>query len=548
LIARELEPRAFVMGRKSLTSLRVPLVALLALAATASAQGRAGTAPRLMPSQPPTLLVFITVDQLREDYLEKYAPQFTGGLARLVRGGAFFTNAMLDYATTETAPGHATGMSGRFPSHTGIVSNSLGVFDVESPVIGDARAFASPFRFRGGTLTDWLRMKDPRTRAISVSRKDRGAILPLGRTHQEVYWYDYPTGNFTTSSWYAAALPEWLQAVNAKRLPAMQAGKVWTPLLPDSAYAEPDSVIYENFGTDFMFAHPMPADTAAALRALPDSPYMDELTLQVALTGMKQTNLGVGPWTDVLAISLSTTDAIGHRYGPDSKEIHDQILRLDRELGTFFDSLFAVRDPAHVIIALTADHGVAPIPEWYVATQHKPAQRVNLDGLAARIDSGLAKRGVDPADFRFEDEMLFVQREALARAGINADSLVRDFARAAAAMPGVQKVYRRAELAKDTLSDPAARRWYHSLPADFPVELVVVQKEFSVWGTYAPAIHGSVYDYDNHVPVIFYGAPFKAGHFSAPARLVDMAPTLAWATATMPADLLDGGVLWSALK
>ena len=524
-------------------------IARTSLAATlAAAAASAQAAPRPLPAQAPALVVYITVDQLREDYLVKYAPQFTGGLARLVRGGAFFTNAMLDYATTETAPGHATGMSGRFPSHTGIVSNTLGVFDPESPVIGNPRAFASPFRFRGGTFMDWLRMKDPRARAISVSRKDRGAILPLGRSHQEVYWYDGSNGWFTTSTWYTDTLPPWLRALNAKRLPAMQAGKVWTPLLPDSAYAEKDSIVYENFGTDFMFPHPMPADTAAAVRALADSPYMDELTLQVALTGLKQTNLGVGPWTDVLAISLSTTDAIGHRYGPDSKEIHDQILRLDRMLGTFFDSLFAVRDPAHVVIALTADHGVAPVPEWYMSTVHQPAQRVNLDGVAARIDTALAKRGANPEDFHFEDEMLFVRREALTRAGLNVDSIVREFGAAASAMPGVLKVYRRADLAKDTLSDPAARRWYHSLPPDYPVELVIVQKEYSVWGTYAPAIHGSVYDYDNHVPVVFYGAAFKPGQYSAPALLVDLAPTLAWVTATVPTDRVDGSVLWSALK
>ncbi|HVP71727.1 MAG TPA: alkaline phosphatase family protein, partial [Gemmatimonadaceae bacterium] len=218
--------------------------ALLATLAAAAASAQA--APRPMPAQPPALVVFITVDQLREDYLVKYAPQFTGGLARLVRGGAFFTNAMLDYATTETAPGHSTGMSGRFPSHTGIVSNTLGVFDPESPVIGNPRAFASPFRFRGGALIDWLRMKDPRSRAISVSRKDRGAILPLGRSHQEVYWYDGSNGTFTTSTWYTDTLPPWLRALNARRLPAMQAGKVWTPLLPDSAYAEKDSVVFEN--------------------------------------------------------------------------------------------------------------------------------------------------------------------------------------------------------------------------------------------------------------------------------------------------------------
>lgn len=533
--------------------MRRPLLALFAAAfgaAPLAAQSPARASAHVMPAaaQQPTLIVFLTVDQLREDYFTRFAPQLTGGLGRLMRGGAFFTNAMLDYATTETAPGHATGMSGRFPSHTGIVSNSLGVFDPEAPQLGNPKAFASPFRFRGGVLTDWLRMKDPRTRALSVSRKDRGAILPLGRARQSAFWYDANTGDFTTSTYYADSLPSWLRVVNAKRLAAAQAGSVWNLLLPDSAYAEPDSVVWENFGTDFVFPHALPIDTAAALRALGDSPYMDELTLQVALTGMKQTNLGANPWTDVLAISLSTTDAVGHRYGPDSREMHDQILRLDRALGVFFDSLFAVRDPARVVITLTADHGVAPIPEWYVAKEHKPAQRVNLAGMAARVDSALAARGADPMDFLFEDAMLYVRRAPLARAGINVDSLVKAFDAELSAMPGVQKVYRVADLAKDTLKDPAARRWYHSLPPDFPVELVVVLRPFSVWGTYAPGIHGSPYDYDNHVPVILYGAPFKAGMYDAPALVVDMAPTLAWITGTVPADRVDGSVLWSALK
>ena len=528
--------------RRTLTT----LASAMTLAAPLAAQAPARMIPA--PGQTPTLVVFITVDQLREDYLTRFAPQFTGGLGRLVRGGAFFTNAMLDYATTETAPGHATGMSGRFPRSTGIVSNTLGVYDPGAPVIGNARAFASPFRFRGGTLTDWLRMKDPRTRALSVSRKDRGAILPLGRSHQDVFWYDGASGNFTTSTYYAAALPSWLEAVNGRRLAAAQAGRAWTPLLPDSAYSEPDSVVWENFGTNFMFPHYLPADTAAAMRALPDSPYMDELTLQVALTGMKQLNLGAGTWTDVLAVSLSTTDAVGHRYGPASREMHDQILRLDRALGAFLDSLYAVRDPAHVVVALTADHGVAPIPEEYVLQEHKPAQRVDLSSVALRMDTALAARGADPEDFRFEDAMLFVNRAGLMRAKIDVDSVVRAFSAEASKVPGVLKVYRTADLAKDTARDPSARRWYHSLPPDYPVELVVVLQPFSVFGTYAPGIHGSPYDYDNRVPVIMYGAPFKPGQYAAPSLVVDLAPTLAWVTGTVPTDRVDGKVLWTALK
>ena len=529
--------------------LAITLLCFALVAPAAAQKAPKGTARRLPSGKDvPTLVVYITVDQLREDYLVKYAPQFTNGLGRLVRGGAFFTNAMLDYENTETAPGHATGMSGRFPRSTGIVSNSRGVYDPQAPVIGNATMFASPFRFRGGTFIDWLRIKDARSQALSVSRKDRGAILPMGRAHQSVFWWDPASGRFTTSTYYADTLPTWLAAYNARRIPAQYAGTAWKLLLPDSAYAEPDSIVYENFGSDFLFPHPLPADTAAAIRALTDMPVMDELTLQVALRGVKAMNLGAGTWTDVVAISLSTTDAVGHRYGPDSREMHDQILRLDRALGAFLDSLYAVRDSTHIVIALTADHGVAPIPEYYTVTTHKAAQRVDLASLTKRYQQGLAARGADPDDFVFEEAMLWVHRAALQRVGIDVDSLEKAYIAEVRALPGVARVDRLADLAKDSARDPIARRWLHAIPADYPIEIVVTLKPYSVWGSYAAGIHGSPYDYDNRVPVVIYGAEVKAGHYDAPSLVVDLAPTLAWITGTIPTDRVDGSILWSALK
>src|SRR5215218_764931 len=175
------------------------------------------------PAPTPKLLVFITVDQLRPDYFTRWPGQLTGGLGRLWNGGAVFTNAHQDHAVTETAPGHASVMSGRFPRGTGIVSNDQGVLDPQTRLLGTDGVGASPFRFRGSVLFDWMRVKDPRTRAISVSRKDRGAILPMGRAHQTVLWYGF-NGTFTTSSYYADTLPSWVRRFNARRLPQAQAG------------------------------------------------------------------------------------------------------------------------------------------------------------------------------------------------------------------------------------------------------------------------------------------------------------------------------------
>jgi len=340
---------------RRLTTAATVLVA--AVAQTGAAQRRVASS-----STVPSLIVFITVDQMRPDYFERYASQLKGGLGRLYRGGAFYTDAHQDHAITETAPGHSVTMSGRFPAHTGIVANVYGVNDPRTPVIGGGGPGASPFRFRGSTLIDWLRIKDPRSRALSVSRKDRGAILPLGRAKESVFWFG-TDGRFSTSTYYADTLPTWVQQFNAKKIPQTYALKWWTLPLPDSAYKEADSVRYEADGEDIIFPHPFPAEPDQVPRVFANYPAMDSLTAQFALAGVNALNIGRGPQTDLLAVSFSTTDAVGHKYGPDSREIHDQVLRLDRYMGAFIDSLYKLRDSSTIAFALTADHRVQPYPE-----------------------------------------------------------------------------------------------------------------------------------------------------------------------------------------
>ena len=498
--------------------------------------------------QVPTLVVFITVDQLRTDYFERFDSQLTGGLARLYRGGAVFTNAFHDHANTETAPGHASTMSGRFPSSTGIVRNAAGVQDPQAPLIGARGPGASPFRFRGTTLTDWLRTKDPRTRALSVSRKDRGAILPIGREPQDVYWYA-SNGTFTTSTWYADTLPAWVQRFNARRVPHSYAGRQWTLLLDESAYPEPDSLEEGSISGRARFPHVLSssADTAAALFA--NFPWMDELTLDFALEGLNALQLGAGPQTDVLAVSLSTMDAVGHAFGPDSRELHDHTLRLDRMLGSFLDSLYRLRDSSRVVIALTSDHGVAPYPKVREGLGRGTAVYIDMRTATRNFGEGLRARGVPEGAVLLEDGVLLVDRPALVRARIDADSLVSAFIAMARALPGVARVDRVSELARaDTARDAIARRWLNALPPEMPAEVVVTAAEYAVplGSTYAQ--HGSPWDYDAHVPVIFYGPPFRTGKFDTFARVVDMAPTLAWVTATRPLERLHGRVLRSALR
>lgn len=521
------------------------LLAAIAAASVASA-ARAQSSPA--PTRP-KLLVFITVDQMRSDYFTRFRPRLTGGLKRLYDGGAFFSEGYQDHAITETAAGHASTMSGRFPRRTGIVRNSMGVADPQSPLLTSRDNGASPFRFRGSALIDWMRYADPRSRALSISRKDRGAILPLGRAKQPVFWFATSTAEFTTSAYYADTLPDWIRAVNARRVPQRAAGTAWRPLLEDSAYPEPDSVAQENGGSEYAFPHVLPADSANIGEEFVGTPRIDALVLDAALAGLDATRLGTGPAPDVLAISLSATDYVGHRYGMDSKEIHDQILRLDRSLGTFLDSLYRLRDSSSVIIALTADHGVTPYPEIHFGGTNPNRGRVDIGPALASFRSALARRGVDSSAVQVEAGLIAFDSAAFARARVSRDSAARALAAALRRVPGVQQVDLRPGLAaRAAAGNTYSRRWFHTLPDDLPADVMVSIRPFYYWASTRYPTHGSPNDPDARVPILFYGAPFAPGVRPRFVRVVDMAPTLAAALGIRPTEPLDGRVLADAFK
>lgn len=521
--------------------------AVLVVAAPRSAAAQATVSP---PLRRPTLVVMITVDQLRGDYIQRFRPQLTGGLARLARAGAWFTQAHHDHAVTETAPGHATLLSGRYPRSTGIASNSAGVLDTAFPLLDTSslpEAGASPRRFRGTTLVDWIAARDPGSRALSVSMKDRGAILPIGRSRQNVFWYSLG-GHFTTSAYYADALPEWLGAFNRRELARRTAGRSWTLLLPESAYPEPDSVAAEAASPDGpVFPHVRPADSAQAAIAVRYSPDMDELTLAAALEGVAALRLGAGPALDVLAVSLSATDLIGHGHGPDSREVHDQLLRVDRMLGVFLDSLFRMRDSGRVVVALSGDHGVGSFPELNVEHATPPPVRVSIWPVVARTRQLLRDAALDTTAIVFDGLTVTADRGRFRDGAPSADSVLARVAALFRALPGIARVDRLTDLARaDTVRDPVARRWLHQFnPGE--VDLVVTLTRMSI-ATPNAATHGTPYDYDTHVPLLLAGAGVRAGVYAEVVRTVDLAPTLAALLGVTPLERVDGVVLRPALR
>lgn len=536
-------------------------VLLLAVAVPAGAQGRRRPAavtpvepvPTVSAALRPRLVLFLSVDQLRPDYLERWNAQLTGGLRTLLDGGVFFSNAVHDHAVTETAPGHAATMSGRFPYSTGIASNSAGVNTSTAPLVDSEGIGASPFRFNGTTLADWMMAADPRTQVLSVARKDRGAILPVGRAKLPVFWYAQRSGYFTTSTWYADTLPTWVREFNAEdRAATTYAGRTWDLLLGADAYPEPDSVEAESNGQDFMLPHVMPSDSALARQMIIGHPWMDELTLDFAWRGVRAMNLGAGPQTDLLAVSLSTTDAIGHRFGPDSRELHDQILRLDRFLGVFLDSLFALRGRENIVIALTADHGVAPIPEVRSSWgDNRKAIRVREAQFTPIFNEivPLAQRAEIPLDaFSFDFPAVEVDRSKAVGKERAVLQLARTFAASARKIPGVLRVDVIDDLARaDTVHDAIARRWLHMFRPGGNAIIGITLDPYTYIGT-GVASHGSPHDYDARVPVLFFGPAFRHAKDEGAARVVDMAPTLAHLLGIPPLERLDGQVLGRAFR
>lgn len=534
--------------------MRFPVLALILLAGCASSPP-AASSPDITPvTDAPALVVALTVDQLRPEYLARWRGEFTGGLARLVNEGAQFTQAYHDHAITETAPGHAAILSGRFPYSTGIAANNAGVNTSDAPLIGSEGIGASPFRFQGTTLADWMTAVDPETRVLSVSRKDRGAILPIGRSKHDVYWYAPSSGDFTTSTWYADTLPSWVAGFNAEhRVMTMYAGRRWEPLLPAASYPEPDTVPEESFGQGYTFPYEVPTEPLRATNLFIAFPFMDELTVDFAIRGVRAMQLGTRGHTDLLAVSLSTTDAVGHRWGPESREMHDQILRLDRIIGALFDSLTAVVGEGRFVVTLTADHSVAPSPDLSSREfDNRRATRVMVDAFqpaitAAAVQASAASLPLDAFDF--EGFTFSVNREVVQGRDGDLRVVTDAFVREARKVPGVFRVDALRDLATaDTVKDTNARRWLHMFRPSGDVLAVITLDPFNLFERYNMATHGSPHDYDAHVPLIFWGAPFRTMQDDHFVRVVDLAPTLAAVLGIPALEKLDGRPLGAAVR
>jgi len=488
------------------------------------------------PAKPPRLVLALAIDQFRPDYLDRWRPQFTGGLAFLLREGVFYPHGQQDHAITETAPGHSTMLSGRSPASTGIVTNELGVPDLNAPLIGSTATGASPRRFLGTTLLDWMLARDPNTKSLSVSRKDRGAILPMGRSVGPVFWYSQ--GRFTTSRYYGDTLPSWATAWNSRNPVAHVMGTAWTLTHDTSFYAEPDDRVFEAGGIDRVFPHLIPADSARAANLVVNFPAMDSLTLDFAIEGIRALRIGQRNGTDLVSISLSTTDAVGHKWGPGSREVHEQVLAVDRLLGRFLDSLGTLVPLDRVVISLTADHGVTEFPEAGTGG------RLELGPQVRALNAWARSRGDTSLHAATESGLIFGQFADPSASGLNVDSAAAALAAEIGKMPGVREVFTAKSLAAAKSVDMDAMRWRRQIPSGFSWLVAVAVEPHWVFGSGSgSATHGTTNTDDVGVPILFRVPGATPGRVERSVRTVDIAATLAAALGIKPGEPIEGVAL-----
>jgi predicted AlkP superfamily pyrophosphatase or phosphodiesterase len=496
------------------------------------------------PRPRPKLVVVLSIDQMRVDYLTRFAPLYRGGLKTLIERGAVFNNAHYRHAATETGPGHAVLLSGRHPSHSGIVANewwdpylkkSVNVVDdpFHLPVGGEGRS-ASPANALSFTVGDVLKLKNANSRVVGVSLKDRSAILMAGRRGDAAYWYEVAGGNFITSTYYATEAPPWLTRWNRLRLPDQYAGKKWTRLLADEdaykKYAGADAIEGEWDRKDTVFPHAIRGNPPERLYYddLRRTPFADEVTLSVALEAMKAHQLGQDLDTDIFAVGFSATDVIGHTYGPESHEIMDQLLRLDSVLEKLFQGIDATVGLNNTLVVLSADHGSLSLVE-NLRSQGIEARRASPDILKNAVQQALDRRfpGVQGLMAYFATDIYF-DEEVIRLNQLDRGTVERTAIEALMSTGLVEKVYTHSDLMTTYSADPQMRLFQNAFFQPRSPHLNVLVKKYVYLNSQVGGTgHGTAHDYDRHVPIIFMGQKIKSGTYQAECGPEDIAPTLA---------------------
>jgi predicted AlkP superfamily pyrophosphatase or phosphodiesterase len=536
-------------------AMKIPVISLLVLILVWMPFLHA--AQSLPPEAKPRLILILVVDQMRADYLERFQDLFgDGGFRLLTQSGASFTHCNYAHVPTNTGPGHSVILSGIMPGRSGIISNSWYsvargeyvncVGDPSVRGVGtdstDSAGKRSPRNFHGTTIGDELLRSSPASKVIGIAIKDRAAILLAGTHPTGAYWFDSRTGRWITSTYYRNELPGWLKTLNASRSVDRFLGRSWTKLLPPAAYkrAGPDSARGEGVlsGED----RPVFPHHVEDLRTVPGggydtilpTPFGNDLTIACAESAITGEQLGQRRVTDILAVSFSSPDYCGHRFGPDSHEVEDMYLRLDRQLASFFAFVDSTVGMSDVIVVLTADHGVAPLPE------HDPS------GTSLRIDPKEVQsyvrvrigqefnynEGEENVIASFSDDFFYIDSVKLERMGISRRRFEELIGKLALHEAKGARYYIRSTLetgdTADGNTDPYLEKLRNGFNPARSGDVVLVPAFGSFFsGGMSGTSHGTGYTYDTHVPLLIRGRGIRPGTYGQACTPNDIAPTLA---------------------
>jgi len=499
----------------------------------------------------PKLVVGIVVDQMRYDFLYRYWAKYSaGGFRRLVEQGFSCENTQYNYVPTYTGPGHAAIYTGATPATNGIIGNEWFVREVgkstyvtdDSTVttVGSASVAGkmSPRHLLSSTITDELRLATQmESKVIGLSLKDRGSILPAGHTPNAAYWYDGATGDWITSSYYMNDLPRWLKNFNARKLSDQYLSQPWKTLLPIDQYTEslPDDQPFEllfDGETKAVFPHDLPTiKQRSDYDLLRKTPFGNTLTLDIALETLRQEKMGKGSATDFLALSFSSTDYVGHQFGPNAIETEDTYLRLDRDLEKLLTFLDTWVGKNQVLVFLTADHGVAPVPAYMkkvrILAGIFDGRTIVKSTLKNHLDESFGKGDwlMDYGNSQIYLNRSFIQSKKLSVADVQ-----RRVAEFMALQTGVVFAIAAADLPMLSAHNPTYQRMLSGYNRARSGDVLLVLEPS--WFDGNPAskggtTHGSNYSYDTHVPLLWYGWKIAPGSTVVPVHITDIAPTLA---------------------
>ncbi|MDF5691124.1 alkaline phosphatase PafA [Aquirufa aurantiipilula] len=492
----------------------------------------------------PALVVGIVVDQMRYDYLYKYQDRYSNnGFKRLMREGLNCQDNHYNYAPTVTAAGHASVYTGTVPAVHGIVGNDWTdvatgkkvycTDDSTVTTVGTTgkTGFMSPKNLWTSTITDQLRIaQNFRSKTIAIALKDRGAILPGGHTANGSYWYDSKEGRWITSTFYMKELPSWVQKFNAEEKALKYVKQGWNTLYPIESYVQSaeDNLPFEGkLPSEKTPTFPHALEGPNPLEIIRSTPYGNSITKDFALKAIEEEKLGQNNNTDFLAVSFSSTDYVGHAFGPQSIELEDTYLRLDRdiaELLTYLDKQFG-KD--RVLVFLTADHAVAEVP-GYLQSKKMPGGVFEAGKALTEVKNALQKEfGTDKLIVGSENSQLYIDHALVEKLAINRKKLHQVILTAYSKIEGTSTIVDMQDVTNSSLIQPYKELVSNGYNPSRSGDFMILLKPQWFMGGKTGTTHSTLYAYDTHVPLLFYGWKVKPQELSSRTSISDISTTLA---------------------